>query len=348
LEVVYNYNSGEEMVVRTEVLLDPFAPGGNADVMYVDAFKTNDVLGSRLTWQQWTDAVYRIERKRYASAVATVYRRMFSLPHHKVDLDVKQSVKFNDILGFKYLGDGQYPVIDCSWDVSKGRSTVRMVKSFYSDATADTGNIPPIVDAGADQVLVHPNNTVATLTSQSFDTDGFITTRQWQQLSGPTTAFIANPTGAITMVQNLVGGEYVFQVTVTDNNGSTASDTVRVRKVRYYQVTYVLQTLSFYLRRWGLVFTPAIPDNETIRVSGLYDFSQGGQASEQHFKVFKNGVLIVDKVRSGPDDVNGRFEFNYINGNNIVVQVNDARVDMQGHIFLNGIDIAQGPGQILQ
>jgi len=91
-------------------------------------------------------------------------------------------------------------------------------------------NLPPIANAGASQTITLPTNSVTLNGSASKDQDstGNIVSYSWTQSSGPSAATIANPAGVTTAVNNLVQGVYVFKLTVTDNGGATASDTVSV------------------------------------------------------------------------------------------------------------------------
>lgn len=90
---------------------------------------------------------------------------------------------------------------------------------------ASTGNLPPLVNAGPDVKIFLPQN------SHTFDAsasdDGNIASYQWVKLNGPT-ATLTNPTQEDLVVQNLVVGEYLFQLTVTDNNAASVFDLVRV------------------------------------------------------------------------------------------------------------------------
>lgn len=88
-------------------------------------------------------------------------------------------------------------------------------------------NIPPTANAGANQNITLPTNSV-TLTGSGSDPDGTITAYAWTKISGPATFNIVSPTNAITIVNNLVAGTYVFQLQVTDNQGATATNTTQV------------------------------------------------------------------------------------------------------------------------
>jgi hypothetical protein len=37
----------------------------------------------RTNWEQWTDAIYKIENTSYSKTVANIYRRLFNEAHEK-------------------------------------------------------------------------------------------------------------------------------------------------------------------------------------------------------------------------------------------------------------------------
>ncbi|HVS97534.1 MAG TPA: PKD domain-containing protein [Puia sp.] len=86
---------------------------------------------------------------------------------------------------------------------------------------------PPSANAGSNQTITLPTNT-ANLSGSGYETNGTIVSYHWGQLSGPSTATIANAAQASTAVSGLVQGTYTFQLTVTDNSGKTAGATVTV------------------------------------------------------------------------------------------------------------------------
>ena len=85
----------------------------------------------------------------------------------------------------------------------------------------------PFAKAGADQTITPPQNSVILMGSGS-DPDGTIKSYQWHQVAGPSKANFMLATAAITSVNNLVEGDYVFQLMVTDNDGATALSNVNV------------------------------------------------------------------------------------------------------------------------
>jgi gliding motility-associated-like protein len=87
-------------------------------------------------------------------------------------------------------------------------------------------NQPPLANAGPNIALTLPNNSTNLIGSGS-DSDGTIATYTWIKLSGPA-ATLTNDNTPVLSIQNLVAGVYVFRLTVTDNNGSSASDNAEV------------------------------------------------------------------------------------------------------------------------
>lgn len=91
-----------------------------------------------------------------------------------------------------------------------------------------TPNTSPIAHAGPDVQLVLASGSQAFWLdgSRSRDADGAIITARWRQLSGPAPAVITNPSNIQTMVTGLAAGSYQFELTVTDNRGASARDTM--------------------------------------------------------------------------------------------------------------------------
>jgi beta-glucosidase len=104
------------------------------------------------------------------------------------------------------------------------------------------GNMPPVADAGIDQILYLPTNSANLDGSKSSDPDGVITSYKWKQVSGPTTVTITNPTSAKASVSNLQLGDYQFNLTVTDDSLAVASDGIVISVKPPVQVDFQLRT----------------------------------------------------------------------------------------------------------
>jgi len=102
-----------------------------------------------------------------------------------------------------------------------------LISSFIISCKKDKVNDPPIANAGADQTITLPRDTI-TLTGFGTDANGAITGYLWSQVSGPSTATIFNNGSASALFDDLKEGTYVFQLTVYDNDGAVGTDLVSV------------------------------------------------------------------------------------------------------------------------
>lgn len=99
--------------------------------------------------------------------------------------------------------------------------------STASDTVDVTVNAAPVANAGADQSVV-AGAAVGLDGSASSDSDGSIVSYAWVQTSGTTVALTNADTATPNFTAPNVAGTLVFQLTVTDNDGATASDSVAV------------------------------------------------------------------------------------------------------------------------
>jgi hypothetical protein len=81
---------------------------------------------------------------------------------------------------------------------------------------------PPVANAGSDQTITLPTNSVVLDGSGS---TGTITSYTWTQLSGPNTGTIVTPNNVTTTVSGLIAGTYKFQLSL---NAGVSLDTVQV------------------------------------------------------------------------------------------------------------------------
>jgi hypothetical protein len=97
-----------------------------------------------------------------------------------------------------------------------------------TDIVKVTVTKPPVANAGPDQTITLPTNSVTLNGSSSFDPDGTVVKFLWSKVSGPSGSLITSPAQAVTSVKNLVEGTYQFRLIVTDNLGGSASDVVQI------------------------------------------------------------------------------------------------------------------------
>ena len=95
--------------------------------------------------------------------------------------------------------------------------------------TSPTSLTAPKAFAGVDQIIplswrYYPFLNATTST----DPNGWVKSFKWTKVSGPAPYLIATPNSGQTKVTGLIAGTYVFRITVTDNDGETSTDDVKV------------------------------------------------------------------------------------------------------------------------
>jgi hypothetical protein len=121
------------------------------------------------------------------------------------------------------LQAGQY-TFELTVTDNRGASSRKTVRVTVVNSTDQN----PVADAGTSQVITLPVNSSTLNGSGSLDPDGTISTYTWSKISGPAQGSIASANQSIATANNLVQGVYKFKLTITDNNGNTASDSVTV------------------------------------------------------------------------------------------------------------------------
>lgn len=106
---------------------------------------------------------------------------------------------------------------------SAGQSSTVQVHVFVKPPT----NKPPIAEAGGNITISLPQTWAIVDASNSSD-DNKITAFKWEQVEGPSRVQFENNTVSKTNVTGLTKGNYIFKVSVTDDNNNVASDTVYV------------------------------------------------------------------------------------------------------------------------
>lgn len=83
-------------------------------------------------------------------------------------------------------------------------------------------NAAPVANAGVDKSITLPVSS-ATLNGGGTDADGTVTGYTWSQVSGPNPAIFSSTTVAVPTVSGLIAGNYIFSLSVTDNQSSVSA-----------------------------------------------------------------------------------------------------------------------------
>lgn len=125
---------------------------------------------------------------------------------------------------FTYVGVGLLVCLLATFSCQKEYSC----ENCQGNTNSNSNNNPPSANAGPDQVIVLPKDSVLLNGSASHDPDGSIKKWEWRKIAGPGSFLITTANSVTTSVRSLAAGIYRFELTVTDNGGASGKDTVAV------------------------------------------------------------------------------------------------------------------------
>lgn len=95
-------------------------------------------------------------------------------------------------------------------------------------ASCNAAAQPPVISVSGPQSVTLPQNSVTIDASGSSDPAGGNLTYRWTLVSGPNSPAITGPTGSVASFSNLVQGNYIFQLTVTNTSNLSSTQNVSV------------------------------------------------------------------------------------------------------------------------
>ena len=219
--------------------------------------------------------------------------------------------------------------VSCDRLIVSGNGVLQVTES---DSQPPPANRPPTVDAGPDQTITLPVNSVNLNGSATDDglPSGSTLTVSWSKISGPGTVTFSAPTSLATNATFAAAGTYVLRLTATDSELST-SDDLTVNVVAHNQAPVVnagldkIITLPDSASLDGLVTDDGLPAGSTLtvtwsKVSGpgtvtfgnastpitTASFSTAGTytlrltANDSEFQVSDDAVVVVNPANQAP------------------------------------------------
>lgn len=124
----------------------------------------------------------------------------------------------------------------------------RRKDSATMTVTVGSPSNPPTVFAGNDQITTSSSiNLSGTATGNN---GASMTSTNWSQISGPNLSTIVSTGSLVTVVNGLIPGTYVFQLSGTDSNNQTSTDQIQVTVNSANPVFNGIQTLKGRIKRF--------------------------------------------------------------------------------------------------
>jgi predicted esterase len=157
--------------------------------------------------------------------------------HGEADTAIPLNAGLNPILGMRTAGGNPlwttYPGVghggcwDRGYRVDHTYHNPNLYEWFLSIKRNNPGPKPPVVNAGIDQTIQLPTNSVS-LVGTATDPDSPVPTVEWTVV-GPNTPGGLPSTNLSQTFTGLIAGTYTFSLTATDNTGLKTTDQVVVK-----------------------------------------------------------------------------------------------------------------------
>jgi hypothetical protein len=165
-----------------------------------------------------------------------------------------------------------------------GGATDKQDVTVYVNAAATV----PVAMAGSDTTIAAPANIALLNGSRSYETGGQISSYNWEEVSGPSTAAISSSSSVTTQVGGLSYGQYIFRLTVMDNKGVTDTASVMVN---------VVNTQRSYLQDQLIIYPN--PATDLINVRLISDTT--GNVAYRVFDITGRMVYISQSSKQAPE-----------------------------------------------
>ncbi|KAL7026936.1 hypothetical protein ACKWTF_005240 [Chironomus riparius] len=129
-------------------------------------------------------------------------------------------------LSLSHLEEGIY-TFELKVTDAKGQNSTSKVHVFVKPPT----NLPPNARAGNNVTISLPLTWIMLNANESTD-DIKITQYQWRQISGPSNSVILSANSSLANATSLTLGDYIYEVTVIDENNNNATDRVKVTVIQ--------------------------------------------------------------------------------------------------------------------
>ncbi|MDH7462292.1 PKD domain-containing protein [Chitinophagaceae bacterium 26-R-25] len=135
----------------------------------------------------------------------------------------------NEVRKFTYYPSGGHNAWDKAYDTGHGIQNPNLYEFFLMNPRKSPDPVLPVAEAGPDQVVNFPQNSVTLDGSKSYDpSGGTIVSYKWTAKEPTLRGAIQNPNSAVTTYTNLNPGLHVVTLEVTNNKGQKGYDVVNI------------------------------------------------------------------------------------------------------------------------
>ncbi len=134
------------------------------------------------------------------------------------------AAKLTDVVGVGHSAWNQG--YDPTWKVDNMNVYEWMLQ--YSRQNGISGKPVAVVNGDTDVTVALPQNIALLDGTHSYDQNGNLVKYKWRKLSGPNQFALNNSDSSKATLSNLAVGNYIIQLTVTDNKGASGTDTTNV------------------------------------------------------------------------------------------------------------------------
>ena len=292
--IIFNYEDGESAAIEVNESLI----GGHILVNYS---RYKDEIRSRNEITSWSDAIFKVEDKRFGQIVGEIEKKIYETPHFSFEGATDSPLKYNDILKIQYNDEQRYFTLsNCTWMPDDNTSEFIANEMLYQGANSEL--IPPFVDAGPD-IIIGVNDSFSFLSAVANAPSGTIEIIQWEQVSAAGNAIIDTPSNLQTDLGQLSLDYYTFRITVTDSNGLTAFDEVNVIRITFATLT-LDETESgegsgSAFSTYKVNVTPALTGSQSLSITfdvllELFSTNYQNSVLKADIEITKNDTLIFD------------------------------------------------------
>ena len=204
--------------------------------------------------------------------------------------------------------------------------------TFTPVPTAPAANTAPSANAGADQQTLVSQE--VTISGSGSDSDGSIASYLWTQSSGETVTLSASDTASVSFVAPSIETTLIFELSVTDNDGAEATDTVSVSVILPDNIPPTADAGE----------NQTVPNSSSVTLNGSATDTDGSIVSYSWVQTSGETVTLTGantaSARFTAPDNRGTLEFSLTvtddRGDTVTdsvsIEVNDSKVAISGAI----------------